>query len=77
MITRWRSYDSAVGARYLLTARALPRFRRFLRRFACNRYEKSREEIDNYLMEANALGNGGKGAERTALFCEANKKRVL
>ena len=41
--------------------------------------EKSREESENYLTEANALGNGGKGAERTALLREANKNspRVL
>lgn len=36
--------------------------------------EKNNEEIKKYLDEANDLGNQGKGAERTALLREANKK---
>ena len=36
--------------------------------------EKNNEEIKKYLDEANDLGNQGKGAERTALLREANRK---
>lgn len=36
--------------------------------------EKSNDEIKKYLTEATDLGNQGKGAERTALLREANKK---
>jgi len=36
--------------------------------------EKSSEEIQKYLAEANDLGNQGRGSERTALLREANKK---
>ena len=36
--------------------------------------EKNNEEIKKYLDKANDLGNQGKGAERTALLREANRK---
>ena len=36
--------------------------------------EKNNEEIKKYLSDAAELGNQGKGAERTALLREANKK---
>ena len=36
--------------------------------------EKTNEEIKRYLTEATELGNQGKGAERTELLREANKK---
>ena len=36
--------------------------------------EKTNEEIKRYLAEADDLGNRGKGAERTALLREANKR---
>lgn len=36
--------------------------------------DKSREEIKSYLTRAKELGNQGKGAERTALLREANRR---